>query len=63
MTDREIARTVCTPSEYTAWDLADRGMSQRAIALHLGLTRSSVRSRLEEARRKIDRQRRKANAA
>lgn len=53
MTDREIAAQVLTPHELKTWNLADRGLSQRTIALHLRISRSTVRSRLENARRKI----------
>lgn len=53
MTDRDLAPTILTPTQYAAWELADRGASQRTIALKLGISRSAVRARLEEARRKI----------
>ena len=42
-----------TPAEQTTLDLSNRGMSQRAIALHLRISRSAVQSRLENAHRKI----------
>lgn len=48
-----IARRVCTPKEIAAYELHIRGMSERAIALHLRISRSAVQSRLENARRKI----------
>lgn len=53
MTDLEIARTVCTPKELDAYELVFRGFSERSIALKLRISRSSVRSRLENARRKV----------
>lgn len=53
MTDRDLARTVCTDKEYAAFDLAYRGMSERSIALALHISRSAVQSRLENARRKL----------
>lgn len=58
MTDREIAEMVCTPKELEAFVLAYRGMSDRSIALALDLSRSTVKDRLERARRKIHRARR-----
>lgn len=58
-TDRQIADQTLTAKELEAWTLADRGMSERAIALALEVSRSSVRSRLENARRKIRAARRK----
>lgn len=60
MTDRTIAQQACTPTQYAAWDLADKGASQRTIALKLGISRSAVRARLEEARRKIQAAKEKA---
>lgn len=59
MTDLELARTVCTPKELDAYELRCRHMSERAIALTLGISRSAVQSRLENARRKISAARRK----
>ncbi len=53
MNEHDTAASVCTPAELAAWTLADRGLSQRTIALELGISRSAVRARLEEARRKI----------
>lgn len=53
MTDRETAQQVCTPNELRAWELRERGMSERSIALALNISRSAVQSRLENARRKI----------
>lgn len=62
MTDLQIARSHCTEKEYAAYELHYRRMSERAIALALNLSRSAVRARLENARRKID-QARKEQAA
>jgi RNA polymerase sigma factor (sigma-70 family) len=42
-----------TPNEQEALELAQRGLSQRTIALTLGISRSAVRARLENARRKL----------
>lgn len=53
MTDVELARQHCTPKEQAAYELAYLGVSERSIALHLGISRSAVQSRLENARRKI----------
>jgi DNA-binding CsgD family transcriptional regulator len=60
MTDHDIAKQVCTPKELQAYELHHRGMSERSIALALDLSRGSVQSRLENARRKIARHRRSA---
>lgn len=65
MTDPDLIRLatqVCTPKELQAYELAARGMSERAIALALDLSRSAVRARLESAKRKIE-QARKEQAA
>ena len=51
--DRDTAHKVCTPNELAAYELAQRGLSQRRIADALHISRSSARSRLEEANRKI----------
>lgn len=45
--------TDLTQAEHQAWTLHQRGMSQRAIALHLRISRSAVRARLERAARKL----------
>lgn len=58
MTDQQIAQHVCTPAELETWTLANRGLSQRNIAAALHISRSTVRSRLENAARKIDAHRR-----
>jgi DNA-binding CsgD family transcriptional regulator len=44
-----------TPNELKVVELANRGLSQRTIALALGISRSAVQSRLENATRKINR--------
>jgi len=44
-----------TAKEAEAWDLYQRGMSQRSIAVMLDLTRAAVRDRLERAAVKIAR--------
>lgn len=48
-----VAQDVCTEAELEAYRLERRGLSQRAIAYHLGLSREAVRDRLERAARKI----------
>lgn len=50
---RSLAERVCTEAELEAWRLVQRGMSQRAISLALGISRSSVRDRVESAARKV----------
>ena len=52
---RQIAEHVLTPRQLTAYRLAANGMSERDIALHLGVTRRAVRDRLQEADVKIRR--------
>jgi len=52
---RTIAAQVCTAAELEAWAMEDRGLSQRAIAHHLGISRAAVRDRLNNAARKIAR--------
>lgn len=58
MTDREVAHHACTPKQIQIYDLHDRGMSRRAIALALDLSPSTVQTHLENARRNIARYRR-----
>jgi DNA-binding NarL/FixJ family response regulator len=53
MTDHELAQTCLTTNEYAAWNLSQRGLGQRTIALYLNISRSAVQSRLENARRKL----------
>ncbi len=60
--DHRIAQAILTPAEHDAYQLNQRGLSQRTIALHLGISRSAVRARLENARRKLHAAR-KDNAA
>lgn len=62
MTDLDTAHKVCTPNELAAYQLHARGLSQRAIALALHISRINVRDRLASAQRKIDAAR-KENAA
>lgn len=51
----EIAKTICTPKEYEAWELTTRqGLSNTAAAYHLGISPSSARDRIRSAQRKID---------
>jgi DNA-binding CsgD family transcriptional regulator len=42
-----------TDKEAEAVDLYERGMSQRSIALYLGVARSTVRDRIANAARKV----------
>lgn len=48
-----VAERVCTEAELEAYRLERLGLSQRAIAYHLGLSREGARDRLERAARKI----------
>jgi predicted DNA-binding protein (UPF0251 family) len=48
-----VAQRVCTEAELEAYRLERLGLSQRAIAYHLGVSREAVRDRLERAARKI----------
>lgn len=48
-----IAQRVCTSGELAAWRLEQAGQSQRAIAVALGVSRTTIRDRLENAARKI----------
>lgn len=49
-----LAQNVLTVKEREVWVLYHRHMSQRAIAVFLGLDRSTVRDRIERARRKME---------
>lgn len=56
MTDTELhnhARTVLTPKQLEVWLLAEGGMTERGIALALGLARGTVRDHLEAATRRL----------
>lgn len=56
VTDRDLLDEhghVLTAKEREVVDLYARGLSQRTIALALGISRSSVRSRFESARAKF----------
>lgn len=56
MTDRELLERfgdVLTGKEREVLELYVRGMSQRAIALALDLSRSAVQSRIETASRRL----------
>lgn len=55
--------SILTPAEQEAFTLATRGASQRTIALALNISRSAVRARLENARRKIAQAEQKEHAA
>lgn len=49
-----------TPAQRKAWELHDRGWSQRRIAIYLGITREAVRDRLDRAARKLEAERKDA---
>ena len=51
---QQIATEVCTPNELAALHLVDQGMSQWRIAMALGISRRSVRDRIDNAHRKIN---------
>ena len=54
MTDRDRLPHILTARELEAWNLCEiRGMGQRKAALALGISRSALQSRIENARRKI----------
>lgn len=57
-TDLDIARLVCTQKQLRVYELHHRGMSKNAIALALDISRSTVQTHLENARRNIARHRR-----
>jgi len=63
MTPAELAhlriQDVITDREYDALLLHHKGISQRTISLALGISRSAVRERLENADRKIQAHQRK----
>jgi DNA-binding CsgD family transcriptional regulator len=42
-----------TPKERQALDLYQRGMSHRSIAIHLGVSRTTVRDRIANANTKL----------
>jgi DNA-binding CsgD family transcriptional regulator len=54
-THQLLANADLTPKECEVVQLTNRGLSQRTIALALGISRSAVQSRLENATRKIQR--------
>lgn len=51
--ERDTAAKVCTAKELETWRLRDRGLGKRATALALGVSVSTVKSRLFNADRKI----------
>ena len=67
MTPAELAdlriQGVITDREYDVLLLQTKGMSQRTISLALGISRTAVRDRLENADRKIRQHHRKDAAA
>jgi DNA-binding CsgD family transcriptional regulator len=52
-----------TDKEREVVDLYERGMSQRAIAVYLGVSRSTVRDRIANAAMKAQRAQREHSAA
>jgi len=48
-----LAREVCTAKQFDAWRLEAAGMSQRHIALALGISRSAARARLSDAHTRL----------
>lgn len=64
MTDRELLERyghVLTEKEREVLELSVRGMSQRAIAYALDISRSTVQSRLETAHRRLRLARKETN--
>lgn len=51
--ERAAAEKVCTLLELETWRLRDRGLSQRTMAVALGVSVSTIRTRLFNADRKI----------
>jgi len=49
----ELAREVLTPRQLRCWMLAEKKMSQRAIAYDVGVDRSTVREHLDAAARRL----------
>lgn len=52
---RGAAERVLTEKQFVAYKLSVNGMSERDMAIHLGITRRAVRDRLAEADIKIHR--------
>lgn len=50
---RQVAEHVLTDKQLVAYKLSANGMSERAIAIHLRISRRAVRDRLAEADVKI----------
>jgi DNA-binding NarL/FixJ family response regulator len=56
MTDqelRDLASDVLTARQLEVWRLHEAGMTERGIALHLGLARATIRDHLEAATRRL----------
>lgn len=56
MTDRELrdlAKSICTPKEYEAFVLWQRGAGYRRLADQLGISFSTARDRIDRALRKL----------
>lgn len=49
----ELARQVLTEKQLRAWELAEKKMSERAIAYAMGISRGTVRDHLEAATRRL----------
>lgn len=56
MTDRQLlqlAERICTPKEYEAFTLWQRGAGYRRVADQLGISVSTARDRIDRANRKL----------
>ena len=51
----ELATRVLTKNQLTVWELHNRGMSFRAIAIHLDLARTTTTDRYDNACRTLRR--------
>lgn len=49
----QLARAVLTERQLEVWLLAEKNLSQRAIAYHLRIDRATVRHHLEAANRRL----------
>lgn len=58
--ERHLLETICTPKELDVLKLQAAGMSTRQIGRYLGLSRSTVQSRIYSARDRIARAKEKA---
>lgn len=49
----DLAAEHLTPNQHEAWTLSIRGLSQRDIALHLGVSRTTAVDRIDRAWQKL----------